>query len=212
MMSLSAAILVATCTATFGLHSSSSTTISYSYFAFASALRSLTARSAELRPPMPLTETPPVSGPMKPTFTASLASAAAAINAQARIVTAAVVSLRVPVIACPQLSRFDGAVGRIAGARVSPIAAHVCAACVRRQAARTTRTSRSPGLPIPRLLERLRHLDHRRLLEVPPDQHDADRQAVDLATGNGECRMAAHVERAGVLLHVEGGIDIHFAR
>src|ERR1043166_2037232 len=75
MMSLSAAILVATCTATFGLHSSSSTTISYSYFDFGSALRSLTARSAELRPPIPLTDTPPVSGPMKPTLTLSLALA-----------------------------------------------------------------------------------------------------------------------------------------
>src|SRR3569832_1628313 len=77
MMSLAAAILVATCTATFGLHSSSRTTISYSYFDLASALRSFTARSAELRPPSPLTETPPVSGPMKPTFTLSLASAVA---------------------------------------------------------------------------------------------------------------------------------------
>src|SRR5947209_279387 len=76
-MSLSAAILVATCTATFGLHSSSSTTISYSYFAFGSALRSRTARSAELRPPRPLTETPPVSGPINPTLTLSLASAVA---------------------------------------------------------------------------------------------------------------------------------------
>src|SRR5215831_2206354 len=78
MTSLSAAILVATCTATFGLHSSSSATISYSYFAFASALRSLTARSAELRPPMPLAETPPVSGPIKPTLTLSFASTSAA--------------------------------------------------------------------------------------------------------------------------------------
>src|SRR5215510_14147572 len=78
MTSLSAAILVATCTATFGLHSSSSATISYSYFAFASELRSLTARSAELRPPMPLAETPPVSGPIKPTLTLSFASTSAA--------------------------------------------------------------------------------------------------------------------------------------
>src|SRR5262245_50145284 len=78
MISLSAAILVATCTATFGLHSSSSTTSSYSYFAFGSALRSRTARSAELRPPRPLTETPPVSGPINPTLTLSLASAVAA--------------------------------------------------------------------------------------------------------------------------------------
>src|SRR6186997_2282094 len=75
MTSLSAAILVATCTATFGLHSSSSTTISYSYFDFGSALRRRTAKSAELRPPSPLTDTPPVSGPMKPTFTLSFASA-----------------------------------------------------------------------------------------------------------------------------------------
>src|SRR5262249_38826942 len=89
MTSLSAAILVATCTATFGLHSSSSTTSSYSYFAFGSALRRRTARSAELRPPRPLTETPPVSGPMKPTLTLSLASAAtvATANASAAIPT-----------------------------------------------------------------------------------------------------------------------------
>src|SRR5262245_55178848 len=78
MMSLSAAILVATCTATFGLHSSSSTTMSYSYFDFGSALRSRTARSAELRPPSPFADVPPVSGPMKPTFTLSFASAAPA--------------------------------------------------------------------------------------------------------------------------------------
>src|SRR5947207_8251679 len=77
MISLSAAILVATCTATFGLHSSSSTTSSYSYFAFAWALRNLTARSAELRPPSPLAETPPVNGPMKPTLTLSFACAVA---------------------------------------------------------------------------------------------------------------------------------------
>src|ERR1700730_89515 len=77
MISLSAAILVATCTATFGLHSSSSTTSSYSYFAFASALRSLTASSGDLRPPIPLTETPPVNGPMKPTLTLSFACAVA---------------------------------------------------------------------------------------------------------------------------------------
>jgi hypothetical protein len=32
------------------------------------------ARSAALRPPIPLTETPPVRGPMKPTFTLSFAS------------------------------------------------------------------------------------------------------------------------------------------
>src|SRR4029453_19186266 len=75
MISLSAAILVATCTATFGLHSSSSTTSSYSYVALASALRSLTASSAEFRPPIPLTETPPVNGPMKPTLTLSFACA-----------------------------------------------------------------------------------------------------------------------------------------
>src|SRR5260221_6383608 len=75
MISLSADILVATCTATFGVHASSSTTSSYSYFAFASAFRSLTARSAELRPPSPLTETPPVNGPMKPTLILSFACA-----------------------------------------------------------------------------------------------------------------------------------------
>src|SRR5215813_14050673 len=91
MMSLSAAILVATWTATFGLHSSSSTAISYSYFAFGSALRSRTARSAELRPPRPLTETPPVSGPMNPTLTLSLASAVAANDPANRAVARAAV-------------------------------------------------------------------------------------------------------------------------
>ena len=75
MISLSAAILVACWTATLGLHSSSSTTSSYSYLALASALRRRTARSAELRPPSPLAETPPVSGPMNPTLTLSFASA-----------------------------------------------------------------------------------------------------------------------------------------
>src|SRR5512132_1713772 len=70
----SAPALVATCTAMFGLHSSSSTTSSYSYFALGSALRSLTARSAELRPPSPLAAVPPVSGPMKATLTLSLAA------------------------------------------------------------------------------------------------------------------------------------------
>src|SRR5215470_15957417 len=78
MISLSLTILVATCTATLGLHSSSSTTSSYSYFDAGSALRSRTARSAELRPPRPLTDTPPVSGPMKPTLTLSLAIAGSA--------------------------------------------------------------------------------------------------------------------------------------
>src|SRR5215471_955848 len=89
MIVSSAAALVAACTAVFGLHSSSSTVSSYSYLAFGSALRSLTARSAELRPPMPLAATPPVSGPMKATFTLSLAlagtAAAAASKAAARI-------------------------------------------------------------------------------------------------------------------------------
>ena len=89
MMSLSAAILVATCTATFGLHSSSSTTISYSYFDFGSALRRRTARSAELRPPSPFTDTPPVSGPMKPTFTLSFASAAPAATPRTSAATSA---------------------------------------------------------------------------------------------------------------------------
>src|SRR5512141_471536 len=97
-MSLSAAILVATCTATFGLHSSSSTTSSYSYFALASALRSFTARSAELRPPMPLTETPPVNGPMKPTFTLSLASAVAAMKARIAAVSPIAVVLPILII------------------------------------------------------------------------------------------------------------------
>src|SRR5215217_5338667 len=78
MIERSAAIFVAACTPTFGLHSSSRITSSYSYFARGSALRSLTASSAELRPPMPLAATPLVSGPMNPTFTLSLATAVAA--------------------------------------------------------------------------------------------------------------------------------------
>ena len=78
MMPRSAPALVATCTETFGLHSSSSTVSSYSYFALGSALRSLTASSAELRPPMPLADVPPVNGPMKATLTLSLATAGSA--------------------------------------------------------------------------------------------------------------------------------------
>src|SRR5690348_13941026 len=70
--------LVATCTPASGLHSSSSTTSSYWYFAFASALRSLTARSAEFRPPSPMAEFPPVSGPMNAMRTVSFARAGAA--------------------------------------------------------------------------------------------------------------------------------------
>src|SRR5450830_1819627 len=108
MMSLSAAILVATCTATFGLHSSSSTTSSYSYFAFESALRSFTARSAELRPPIPLTATPPVSGPMKPTFTLSLAFAAPAASVSAAATSPAVTTLPVLIID-PSLFRYSTA-------------------------------------------------------------------------------------------------------
>jgi hypothetical protein len=77
MIDRSAPIFVAACTPTLGLHSSSRTTNSYSYLAFGSALRSLTASSAELRPPMPLAATPLVSGPMNPTFTLSLADATA---------------------------------------------------------------------------------------------------------------------------------------
>src|SRR3954451_23996824 len=80
MISLSADILVAPWTATFGVQASSSTTSSYSYFALASALRNFTARSAELRPPSPLTETPPVRGPMNPTLTLSFASTGAAVS------------------------------------------------------------------------------------------------------------------------------------
>src|SRR4029077_21286506 len=83
MTESSAPALVAACTAVFGLHSSSSTVSSYSYFALGSALRSLTARSAELRPPRPFAATPPVSGPMKATFTLSLGQAGPA-NASAR--------------------------------------------------------------------------------------------------------------------------------
>src|SRR6266850_7063816 len=67
--------LVAICTPASGLHSSSRTTSSYWYFALASALRSRTARSEELRPPRPIAELPPVSGPTKAIRTVSLAAA-----------------------------------------------------------------------------------------------------------------------------------------
>jgi hypothetical protein len=50
---------------------------------------------------MPLTETPPVSGPMKPTLTASLAKAEPA-NAQTSAVRAAAVNF-VLIIGCLQL-------------------------------------------------------------------------------------------------------------
>ncbi len=76
MIALSAAALVATCTPTFGLHSSSSETSSYVYLAFASSLRRRTASSTELRPPRPLAATPPVNGPMKAILTVSFALAA----------------------------------------------------------------------------------------------------------------------------------------
>src|SRR3954467_14373790 len=72
----SEAALVATCTPASGLHSSSSTTSSYWYLDFASAFRSRTARSAELRPPSPMAELPPVRGPTKAILTVSLAWAA----------------------------------------------------------------------------------------------------------------------------------------
>src|SRR5262245_30225942 len=98
MISRSAASLVATCTATFGLHSSSSTTCSYSYFALASALRNRTAKSDELRPPRPLAEVPPVSGPIKPTLTLSFASTAAPDNASNTPVNIDAVAFHVLVI------------------------------------------------------------------------------------------------------------------
>src|SRR5256885_1159523 len=75
-MPRSDAALVATCPPASGLHSSSRTTSSYWCFDFGSALRSRTARSAELRPPRPMAELPPVSGPTKAMRTVSLACAA----------------------------------------------------------------------------------------------------------------------------------------
>src|SRR5438094_5264604 len=56
-------------TATVGLHSSSSTSVSYRYFDLESALRSWTASRNEFRPPRPFEAVPPVSGPMKASFT-----------------------------------------------------------------------------------------------------------------------------------------------
>src|SRR5258708_15284018 len=81
-MFLSAAALVATCTPASGLHSSSSTTSSNWYLLFGSALRRRTARSAELRPPSPMAELPPVSGPTKAILTTSFARTAGLANAR----------------------------------------------------------------------------------------------------------------------------------
>src|SRR5258708_2596186 len=81
-MLLSAAALVATCTPASGLHSSSSTTSSNWYLLFGSALRRRTARSAELRPPSPMAELPPVSGPTKAILTTSFARTAGLANAR----------------------------------------------------------------------------------------------------------------------------------
>jgi len=103
MIESSAPALVAACTAVFGLHSSSSTVSSYSYLAFGSALRILTARSAELRPPRPFAATPPVIGPMKATLTLSLATAGLA-SARARSAAARPLACRI-VIMEPLLSQ-----------------------------------------------------------------------------------------------------------
>src|SRR5207302_10474836 len=46
-----------------------------------------------------------------------------------------------------------------------------------------------------------------RFLEVAPDQHQADRQIIDAAAWHGEGGMPGNVERAGICLHVERGID-----
>src|SRR5262249_38359252 len=83
----SAPALVATCTPVSGLHSSSSTTSSYWYFAFGSAFRSFTASSAELRPPRPSAEFPPVRGPMNASFTVSLATAGSANSSKSSATT-----------------------------------------------------------------------------------------------------------------------------
>src|SRR5438105_3330668 len=83
MIELSLAALVAACTAMFGLHSSSRLTSSYLYLAFASSFRSRTARSAELRPPMPFADTPPVSGPMKASLTVCFCACALPATANA---------------------------------------------------------------------------------------------------------------------------------
>ena len=61
--------LSAAWTATVGLHSSSSTSATYSYLAFGPALRSWSARTNELRPPRPFDAVPPVNGPMKASLT-----------------------------------------------------------------------------------------------------------------------------------------------
>ena len=89
IISLLAPNLVAAWTPMLGLHSSSWTSSSYSYLALGSVLRKRTARSAELRPPMPLDEVPPLSGPMKPTVTFSLAIAGDIPSANPATITAA---------------------------------------------------------------------------------------------------------------------------
>src|SRR5262249_42807582 len=113
MIVRSAPIFVAACTPTLGLHSSSRTTNSYSYFAFGSALRSFTASSAELRPPMPLAATPPVNGPMKPTLTLSLAAAAPADAASHAAIRTTAVRF---IISCLLVViEFPGSGARMAG-------------------------------------------------------------------------------------------------
>jgi hypothetical protein len=64
----------------------------------------------ELRPPSPLAELPPVSGPMKPTLTLSFASAAATDSASSELASSGVITFHLMVIAlsrvvCPDHRR-----------------------------------------------------------------------------------------------------------
>src|SRR5262249_31544764 len=70
----------------------------------------------------------------------------------------------------------------------------------------------SARAPIPRLFQGLRRPNEGFLVEMPANQHGADRQAVDVAARDRERRMAAHVKWTGVLLHVEGGVDEELTR
>src|SRR5690349_17992436 len=186
MMSLSAAILVATCTATFGLHSSSSTTSSYSYFAFGSAFRSLTARSAELRPPRPFTETPPVRGPMKPTFTLSFALATPALAVNATAATSAIMLD----LCCIRTSRLFYRWRDLRRGRAVK---------------ETVRLGRHAAVP----RELHRQVKQRFVTACPADEREANRAAGDRAGRNADLRQAGQARNAGQPHHTDAE-RLHF--
>ena len=65
---------------------------------------------------MPLTETPPVSGPMKPTFTLSLAAAALIASASANAARPAVADLPFLIIAVAPLVEIEFRVAAVTAA------------------------------------------------------------------------------------------------